>query len=160
MVEINVPKLDNQIQGLLQSLGNLEKLDTKQQRALVKAGKTAGGIIAEGIQSEITDADQVFKIKRKGRSDLTYPGQLRRATTTWKIRGSKINIFVGMKRGATLAGNDGWFAWIVNWGNIGGEGNYSGPNKGFWERGVRKSYPAALQSYDRSLFRIIDKAIK
>ena len=50
-------------------------------------------------------------------------------------------------------------AWIVNHGHIGGEGNYDGPNKGFWGRGVDKSFPAAQQFYGSALSRIVGKII-
>ena len=159
MTSINEPELNTHIEGLLATISNLENMEMKQQRQLVKAGKQAGEIISRGVQSEITDAQQVFKINRKGRTDLTYPGQLKRAMKVWKIRGTKINVFVGMKRGKTLAGDDGWFAWIVNHGHIGGEGNYDGPNKGFWGRGVDKSFPAAQQFYGSALSRIVGKII-
>jgi hypothetical protein len=159
MITINQPELNTHIEGLLATISGLENLEQKHQRHLVKAGKISGEVIARGVQSEITDAQQIFKINRKGRTDLTYPGQLKRATKVWKIRGTKINVFVGMKRGKALAGDDGWFAWIVNHGHIGGEGNYDGPNKGFWGRGVAKSFPAAQRLYGAELSRIVGKII-
>jgi len=72
----------------------------------------------------------------EGKVRMTIPsGTLRRSIGVRNSRGSKINVFVGPRRGGAER-NDGWFAGIVDDGHIGGR------NKSINSRNYNKIAPA------------------
>lgn len=137
MTSLDSARLNGDIKTLLAQFDAFGDMTQTEQKRMVKAAKAAGEVYRAGVVSEIKDAEQIFKIPRGNKTFLTYPGQLKKSIKIWKIQGSKFNVFIGVKRKVN-SDDDGWFAWIVNYGHTGGTDAYDGKNKDFWDRGRKK----------------------
>ena len=117
-------KVKVKVEGVEEVMRKLKKLDNNlKKRILKKVGRKALPPMVDSYQRNITDADEVFKIYRKGKLEYEIrPGQLKRSVgiKTPKALQSKdvVGLSVGPKRSASYKSptKGGWYAGMINFG--------------------------------------------
>ena len=122
------------VEGLDELIKQVERIGAfpkEMSRELRKSNREIGRMASRKIKPQIPRSGQDFKVYEgtpgpgrarpgEGKVRLTVPsGTLRRSIGVRNSRGSRINVFVGPRRGGAER-NDGWFAGIVDDGHIGG----------------------------------------
>jgi len=136
---------------------------TADRKAVMKIHKAVAQIGKNSLRRSITShKGGTIKVRRSGRfggkrgpSYDIQKGTLKRSIRVFGVMGDKTSVMVGPRSGVidkTLSGpsagtirNDGYFAHMVNEGDLpkhmGGRGAYTGPNRGFFERGMKPAIP-------------------
>jgi len=132
---------------LLKQVGRIADFPKEMAKELRQGNKEIGRMAAKRVKPQVPRSGKDFKVykgtpgpgrakKGEGEVRMTIPsGTLRRSIGVRNSRGSRINVFVGPRRGGALR-NDGWFAGIVESGHIGGR------NKSINSRNYNKIAPA------------------
>ena len=125
---------DFKVEGLdelMKQVGRIGAFPKEMAKELRKSNRDVGRLASRKIKPQIPRSGKDFKVyegtpgkgrakKGEGKVRLTVPsGTLRRSIGVRNSRGSRINVFVGPRRGGAVR-NDGWFAGIVDDGHIGG----------------------------------------
>lgn len=118
---------------LMKQIGRLGDFPKEMSRELRKANRKIGSMASKRIKPQVPRAKRVFEVRRSGKrggkrgSDMDIqPGTLRRSIGVRNSRGSRINVFVGPRSRGVSQRNDGWFAGIVEGGNVGGRNRSTG----------------------------------
>ena len=136
---------------------------TEKQKEVRKIHVEVANIGKKSVRKAITNHKGTIKVRRSGKlggkrgpSYDIEKGTLKRSIRVFNVMYSKTSVMVGPRSGVidrTLRGpqdgalirNDGYFAHFVNEGDLpqhmGGRGAYNGPNRGFFERGMRPAIP-------------------
>ena len=136
---------------------------TDDRKAVLKIHKAVAQIGKNSVRRSITShKGGTIKVRRSGRfggkrgpSYDIQKGTLKRSIRVFGVMGNKTSVMVGPRSGAidkTLPGpnagiirNDGYFAHFVEEGDLprhmGGPGSYTGPNRGFFVRGIKPAIP-------------------
>jgi len=141
--EMKVEGLDE----LIKQVGRIGEFPKVMSQELRKSNREIGRMASRKIKPQIPRSGKDFKVYEgtpgpgrarpgEGKVRLTVPsGTLRRSIGVRNSRGSRINVFVGPRKGGAER-NDGWFAGIVDDGHIGGR------NKSINSRNYNKIAPA------------------
>ena len=141
--EMKVEGLDE----LIKQVGLIGEFPKVMSQELRKSNREIGRMASRKIKPQIPRSGKDFKVYEgtpgpgrarpgEGKVRLTVPsGTLRRSIGVRNSRGSRINVFVGPRKGGAER-NDGWFAGIVDDGHIGGR------NKSTNSRNYNKIAPA------------------
>ena len=117
---IGLEELERQIGRI----GDFPKVMAKELRqANRKIGQSASKKLKNQLRGKRLSRDFVFV--DKGRELVVEPGTLHRSIGVKNSRGSKVNVFVGPRFGGAKR-NDGFFAAIVESGQVGGRGRSIG----------------------------------
>ena len=117
---IGLEELERQIGRI----GDFPKVMAKELR---QANRKIGQGISRGLKNKIRSKQlsRDFVFVDKGRELVVEPGTLHRSIGVKNSRGSKVNVFVGPRFGGAKR-NDGFFAAIVESGQVGGRGRSVG----------------------------------
>ncbi len=155
------------IEGMDALLKQVDKVgmwgSTADRKAVLKIHKAVAAIGKNAVRRSITShKGGTIKVRRSGRfggkrgpSYDIQKGTLKRSIRVFGVMGNKTSVMVGPRSGVidkTMAGpsagvirNDGYFAHFVEEGDLprhmGGRGAYNGPNRGFFERGMKPAIP-------------------
>jgi len=133
------------------------------RKAVLKIHKAVAQIGKNSVRRAITShKGGTIKVRRTGRlggkrgpSYDIQKGTLKRSIRVFGVMGNKTSVMVGPRSGVidkTMTGpsagtirNDGYFAHFVEEGDLprhmGGRGAYTGPNRGFFVRGMKPALP-------------------
>jgi hypothetical protein len=154
------------IDGMDELLKQIDKIamwgSTEDRKKVLKIHKAVAQIGKNSVRRQITShAGGTIKVRRTGRlggkrgpSYDIQKGTLKRSIRVFGVMGNKTSVMVGPRSGVidkSLARpvgtirNDGYFAHFVEEGDLprhmGGRGAYTGPNRGFFERGMKPALP-------------------
>jgi len=154
------------IEGMDDLLKQIDKVamwgSSEDRKKVLKIHKAVAQIGKNSLRREITShSGGTIKVRRSGRfggkrgpSYDIQKGTLKRSIRVFGVMGNKTSVMVGPRSGLidrTLASpvgnirNDGYFAHFVEEGDLprhmGGPGAYTGPNRGFFERGMKPAIP-------------------
>ena len=154
------------IEGMDDLLKQIDKVsmwgNTDDRKAVLKIHKQVAKIGMTSLKRAITNHKGTIHVRRNGRfggkrgpSYDIQKGTLKRSIRVFGVMGNKTSVMVGPRSGVidkTMSGpaagvirNDGYFAHFVEEGDLpkhmGGPGSYNGPNRGFFERGMRPAIP-------------------
>ena len=136
---------------------------TDDRKAVRKIHSAVAKIGQKSVKRAITNhSGGTIKVRRTGRLggkrgpdyDI-QKGTLKRSIRVFNVLGDKTSLMVGPRSGiidksmpgpsAGIIRNDGYFAHFVEEGDLprhmGGRGAYTGPNRGFFERGMKPALP-------------------
>tara|TARA_R100000654_G_C2631911_1_gene120269 strand:+ start:50 stop:658 length:609 start_codon:yes stop_codon:yes gene_type:complete len=132
------------------------------RKAILKIHKAVAAIGKNSVRRQITShAGGTIKVRRTGKfggkrgpSYDIQKGTLKRSIRVFNVMGDKTSVMVGPRSGmidktvpkpSGVIRNDGYFAHFVEEGDLpqhmGGRGAYTGPNRGFFARGMRPALP-------------------
>jgi len=132
---------------LMKQIGRIKDFPKEMAKELRKSNRAIGQMASRKIKPQIPRSGKDFKVYEgtpgpgrakpgEGKVRMTIPsGTLRRSIGVRNSRGSRVNVFVGPRKGGAER-NDGWFAGIVDDGHIGGR------NKSTNSRNFNKIAPA------------------
>mgnify|MGYP000191386246 CR=1 FL=1 len=132
---------------LMKQIGRIKDFPKEMAKELRKSNRAIGQMASRKIKPQIPRSGKDFKVYEgtpgpgrakpgEGKVRMTIPsGTLRRSIGVRNSRGSRVNVFVGPRKGGAER-NDGWFAGIVDDGHIGGR------NKSTNSRNYNKIAPA------------------
>lgn len=135
------------LEELMKQIGRIKDFPKEMAKELRKSNRDIGLMAARKIKPQIPRSGKDFKVYEgtpgpgrakpgEGKVRMTIPsGTLRRSIGVRNSRGSRVNVFVGPRKGGAER-NDGWFAGIVDDGHIGGR------NKSLNSRNFNKIAPA------------------
>ena len=154
------------IEGMDDLLKQIDKVamwgSSEDRKKVLKIHKAVAQIGKNSLRRQITShAGGTIKVRRSGRfggkrgpSYDIQKGTLKRSIRVFGVMGNKTSVMVGPRSGLidrTLASpvgnirNDGYFAHFVEEGDLprhmGGRGAYTGPNRGFFVRGMKPAIP-------------------
>jgi len=155
------------IEGMDELLKQIDKVamwgSTQDRKEILKIHKAVAQIGKNSVRRAITShKGGTIKVRRSGRfggkkgpSYDIQKGTLKRSIRVFDVMGNKTSVMVGPRSGLidrTMAGpsagvirNDGYFAHFVEEGDLprhmGGRGAYTGPNRGFFVRGMKPALP-------------------
>ncbi len=125
---------------LIKQINRIGDFPKEMSQELRKSNRKIAQMASRKIKPQIPRSGKDFKVykgtpgpgranKGEGEVRMTIPsGTLRRSIGVRNARGSRINVFVGARKGGAPK-NDGWFAGIVDDGHIGGKSRSIGsPN--------------------------------
>ena len=127
---VTVGKVEG-LDELLKQFGRISQFPKEMARELRQANKEVGRLAARKVKPQIPRSGEEFKVYKgtpgagrapKGQGVIIKripSGTLRRSIGVRNSRGSKINVFVGPRKGGALR-NDGYFAQWTEDGGIGG----------------------------------------
>ena len=149
---IGLDELEKQIGRI----GDFPKVMAKELRAANrKIGQSASKKLKNELRSKRLSRDFVFV--DKGRELVVEPGTLYRSIGVKNSRGSKVNVFVGPRFGGAKR-NDGFFAAIVESGQVGGRGRSIGSRNYNIIRPFLSRYSRVMERMQVSAYRrIFDK---
>lgn len=108
---------------LMKQIGRLGQFPKDMAKELRAANRKIGAMARDKVRPQIPVSRKPFKIydppPRGNVRMVIPPGTLRRSIAVKNAKGSKINVFVGPRRGGRT-NLDGWFAGIVESGHVGG----------------------------------------
>ena len=163
-------KVKASVEGVDEVMKKLKKLDDRlKKRILKKVGKKSLPPMVDSYQRNIKDADEVFKVYKKGK--IVYeiqPGQLRESVGIKTPKHLQSRNVVGMSVGPRRSGRyrdpnkGGWYAGMINFGwlRVGGgqKDRYKNPkNFGFAQKAMSAAKSKVNVSFVRN-FRMITKA--
>jgi hypothetical protein len=154
------------IEGFDELMKQIDKValwgSSADRKEVLKIHKAVAQIGKNSVRRQITShSGGVIKVRRTGRFggkrgpdyDI-QKGTLKRSIRVFGVMGDKTSVMVGprsglidktMNRPAGVIRNDGYFAHFVEEGDLprhmGGRGAYTGPNRGFFVRGMRPALP-------------------
>lgn len=154
------------VEGFDELMAQLNKMvmwgSSADRKAVLQIHKAVAAIGKNSVRRQITShAGGTINVRRTGRFggkrgpdyDI-QKGTLKRSIRVFGVMGDKTSVMVGPRSGVidkTLPGptgvirNDGYFAHFVEEGDLprhmGGRGAYTGPNRGFFERGMKPALP-------------------
>jgi len=135
------------IDELMKQISRIKDFPKEMAKELRQSNRAIGSMASKRIKPQIPRSGKDFKVYEgtpgpgrakpgEGKVRMTIPsGTLRRSIGVRNSRGSKVNVFVGPRKGGAER-NDGWFAGIVDDGHIGGR------NKSINSRNYNKIAPA------------------
>ena len=161
-------KVKASVEGVDEVMKKLKKLDDSlKKRILKKVGRKALPPMVFSYQQNITDADEVFKVYKKGKIRYEImPGQLKRSVGIKTPKALQSKNVVGMSVGPRRTGKKfgkgkgGWYAGMINFGWLRpwwGKERYQGQNLGFAQRAMEAAKSKVNVSFVRN-FRMITKA--
>ena len=123
-----------------QQIGRIGDFPKVMAKDLRKANRKIGQGVSKGLKNILKSRrlKRDFVFVDKGRELIVEPGTLYRSIGVKNSRGSRINVFVGPRFGGSKR-NDGFFAAIVESGQVGGRGRSVG------SRNYNKIRPYLLQ---------------
>ena len=142
--------MEGKVEGLdelMKQIGRIKDFPKEMAKELRRSNRAIGQMASRKIKPQIPRSGKDFKVYEgtpgpgrakpgEGKVRMTIPsGTLRRSIGVRNSRGSRVNIFVGPRKGGAER-NDGWFAGIVDDGHIGGR------NKSTNSRNFNKIAPA------------------
>ena len=137
-------KVRVKLEGADELMRKLKKLDDRvKKKVLKKVARESLKPMVRSYKSNITDADEVFKVYRNGKIYAEIqPGQLKRSIgVKFPKHLNRSNVFgasVGPRRSGAYKSptKGGWYGGFINFGwlQVGGGEDYSGRNKGFAQR--------------------------
>ncbi len=142
--------MEGKVEGLdelMKQIGRIKDFPKEMAKELRKSNRAIGQMASRKIKPQIPRSGKDFKVYEgtpgpgrakpgEGKVRMTIPsGTLRRSIGVRNSRGSRVNVFVGPRKGGAER-NDGWFAGIVDDGHIGGR------NKSTNSRNFNKIAPA------------------
>jgi len=163
-------KVKVSVEGVDEVMKKLRKLDDRlKKRILKKVGRKALPPMVDSYQRNIKDADEVFKVYKKGKIVAEIqPGQLRNSVGIKIPKALQNKNVVGMSVGPRRTGRyrdpnkGGWYAGMINFGwlRVGPEqkDRYKNPkNLGFAQKAMAAAKNKVNVSFVRN-FRTITKA--
>jgi hypothetical protein len=142
--------MEGKVEGLdelMKQIGRIKDFPKEMAKELRRSNRAIGQMASRKIKPQIPRSGKDFKVYEgtpgpgrakpgEGKVRMTIPsGTLRRSIGVRNSRGSRVNVFVGPRKGGAER-NDGWFAGIVDDGHIGGR------NKSTNSRNFNKIAPA------------------
>ena len=142
--------MEGKVEGLdelMKQIGRIKDFPKEMAKELRRSNRAIGQMASRKIKPQIPRSGKDFKVYEgtpgpgrakpgEGKVRMTIPsGTLRRSIGVRNSRGSRVNVFVGPRKGGAER-NDGWFAGIVDDGHIGGR------NKSTNSRNYNKIAPA------------------
>ncbi len=143
-------RMEGKVEGLdelMKQIGRIKDFPKEMAKELRRSNRAIGQMASRKIKPQIPRSGKDFKVYEgtpgpgrakpgEGKVRMTIPsGTLRRSIGVRNSRGSRVNVFVGPRKGGAER-NDGWFAGIVDDGHIGGR------NKSTNSRNFNKIAPA------------------
>ena len=143
-------RMEGKVEGLdelMKQIGRIKDFPKEMAKELRRSNRAIGQMASRKIKPQIPRSGKDFKVYEgtpgpgrakpgEGKVRMTIPsGTLRRSIGVRNSRGSRVNVFVGPRKGGAER-NDGWFAGIVDDGHIGGR------NKSTNSRNYNKIAPA------------------
>ena len=136
------------VEGVDEVMKKLRKLDDRlKKRILKKVGRKSLPPMVDSYKRNITDADEVFKVYKKGKIRYEImPGQLKRSVGIKTPKSLQKKDVVGMSVGPRRTGaykdaeKGGWYAGMINFGWLRVGGNqgkrYQGQNLNFAQKAM------------------------
>ena len=112
---------------LEKQIGRIAQFPKEMAKDLRQANRKIGQGVSRGLKNKIKtkQLSRDFVFVDKGRELVVEPGTLWRSIGVKNSKGSKINVFVGPRYGGAKR-SDGYFAAIVESGQVGGRGRSVG----------------------------------
>ena len=138
-------KVKVSVEGVDEVMKKIRKLDDRLKKSILKkVGRKSLPPMVDSYKRNITDADEVFKVYRKGKIRYEImPGQLKRSVGIKTPKHLQKKDVVGMSVGPRRSGRykdpnkGGWYAGMINFGWLRpwwGKERYSGKNRGFAQK--------------------------
>ena len=135
------------VEGVGEVMKKLRKLDDRLKKSILKkVGRKSLPPMVDSYKRNITDADEVFKVYKKGKIRYEImPGQLKRSVGIKTPKSLQKKDVVGMsvgprRTGKTFGkGKGGWYAGMINFGWLRpwwGKERYQGQNFGFAQKAM------------------------
>ena len=158
------------IEGAEEALLKLKKLDDRiKKKILKKVAREAMKPMVDSYRRNIKDADEVFKVYRKGKIYTEImPGTLRRSVGVkfpkYLNRAGQFAATVGPRRSGAFSAKDkgGWYAGMVNFGwlQVGSGVQYSGKNLGFAQKAMSAAKMKVNVRFKRVFAQKVDAEMK
>ena len=135
------------VEGVEEVMRKLRKLDDRLKKSVLKKiGKKSLPPMVDSYKRNITDADEVFKVYKKGKIRYEImPGQLKSSVAVKTPKHLQKKDVVGMSVGPRRTGaykdaeKGGWYAGMINFGWLRpwwGKQRYQGQNFGFAQKAM------------------------
>ena len=144
---------------LEKQIGRIGDFPKEMAKELRKANRKIGSAASKKLKGQLRSKrlSRDFVFVDQGRELKVEPGTLYRSIGVKNARGSKINVFVGPRFGGAKR-NDGFFAAIVESGQVGGRGRSIGSKNYNIIRPFLSRYSRVMERMQVSMYRkIFDK---
>ena len=140
------------LEELVKAVHKLGDVDKKARKDFKRAANRAATLGISEIQKRIHDTEKPFVFKRsEGSPTTSQPGQLRKSIKVWPVSPKSFGVFLGVRRGKKAkAGADGWYAWVVEHGHVGGKDRSKGGRR-FFEEGSNRAEERIRAAYRKNL---------